>query len=303
MLIDGGESTFGDTVARQLRRLGVLPATPGYVPCLTLLLSHAHSEHWEGVIRLLREPATRTVDVVDPETGEVTEEEESSCAERHRFRAIYWPAFDGGNRAVTVDGVRILVPVVKEPQPSVKECAETAMTVAGAFPVATKVITIGPGGLAPGAATPVESTLGRGAGDLDITVRVLAAAQGIREPVSGTFTPVVRHGDSVDQNDRPICILIEYGSFRFYAAGDIAGDGGEVGGNTGDNAADTSGSHSDVESLLGAAVIRRFPKTETPKANEAKFPAAGQVTLHTDRVQPVSGSRLSGRTRMEPSGW
>ena len=35
-----------------------------------------------------------------------------------------------------------------------------------------------------------------------------------------------------DENDRSLCFVLEYGSFRYFHGGDIAGDGGLAGGNT-----------------------------------------------------------------------
>jgi hypothetical protein len=93
--------------------------------------------------------------------------------------------------------------------------------------------------------------------------------------------------DPVDQNDRSISIVVQYGSFRFYAAGDIAGNGAESGGNRGLNkepvtppvpavpagggkgakklaAASKMSDHADIESLLGPALEAAFPRTVIP---------------------------------------
>ncbi|WP_018638736.1 ComEC/Rec2 family competence protein [Parafrankia elaeagni] len=271
LLIDGGSSPYGDTVLTYLRRVGVIPATAAYVPNLSVMLSHHHDDHGDGLDTLLRRSYEVVVTGVHAKTGKPTSRKEKKEEERYRVGTIYRPQF-----AATKGKSN---PVNKDLAANVGR-ARKATT---AYPTVTRVVTIGPGGLEDTATAPTTFTLGKGEGGLDINVHVLAAAQGVWDEATTSIKKIKTK--DVDQNDRSISVLVEYGSFRFYAAGDIAGNGAEAGGNTGANKAAVAhgatkmSSHGDVETVLGPAVKARFPRTLTATANAAKFPVAGQVTV------------------------
>jgi hypothetical protein len=126
--------------------------------------------------------------------------------------------------------------------------------------------------------------LGDGAGGIPITLAAFAASRSVLDPRSGTVTPVASGTRTPDQNDRSIMFVLQYGSFRAYLGGDLAGNGGPAGGNTGANAANTGAKkffsqHADVESVLNPVLEANLPATAQAQAGQPKFTVPGYCTV------------------------
>jgi hypothetical protein len=131
---------------------------------------------------------------------------------------------------------------------------------------------------------PMTISLGRGIDNIPIDVHIVASGQGVYNKAMGKVVKIASRGSTVDQNDRSVVLMLQYGSFRYFMGGDIAGNGGPAGGNTGSNAVDTGNKkffsqHADVESELGRALEIRFPASTQWKPGEPKFVTAGYCTV------------------------
>lgn len=231
---------------------------------LSLLASHYHDDHIAG----LRSIFKKRVDPVNPD-------DRMQLEDRYRPGRVYEPVPD------------------KKYDPSTQRFALFKEDVQQAsmiiVPPQTRRVQIYPGGLRYGLGItrrppePVTISLGKGVNDIPIVAYVLASGQHVWHPVLGNIA-VPPAGDMVDQNDRSVVLLLEYGSFRCLLGGDIGGNGGAGGGNKGANAADAAGKryysqHADVESVLGPAIETRFAKTEKWVQGKPKWKTAGCATV------------------------
>lgn len=257
LLIDAGDDEYGGNVLDYLQLHGVLETAPApYCPRLSLLVSHYHDDHMAG----LRSIFTERVEPTRP--GE-------SVRFRERFRPAHVYQTASMPRADPKTNRFALF----------EADVSRAATAAGQQTV-RHLLT--PGGF-DGAATAVIS-LGTGVDGLPIRLSVLAAAQCVYDRAANRLIAIPSVSRQVDQNDRSIVLVLEYGSFRYFVGGDIAGNGGPAGGNTGTNAMDTAAkkyysTHADVETTLGPALQAFFPATGAWQAGQAKFRCAGYCTV------------------------
>jgi beta-lactamase superfamily II metal-dependent hydrolase len=257
LLIDGGDDEYGGDVVNYLTTHGVLD--PGYYfqSNLSLLLSHYHDDHMAGLRSVFKElvPATKT--------------KKASLTDRYRPATVY--------RAK----------VTKKYAPTSLRFTgfQADLKNAAAKPTGkTKVVDVLPGGRTSDNKNNVTISLGTGVNGIPITVVLLAAAQAVWDAGKKKVVTIKQVGKTVDQNDRSIVGVLQYGSFRCLLGGDIAGDGGPAGGNHGAN--DGSGgkaffsTHGDVESTLEPALEAYFPATDPAKyaAGTPKFTTPGYCT-------------------------
>jgi hypothetical protein len=125
--------------------------------------------------------------------------------------------------------------------------------------------------------------LGVAATGIPIRLYVLAAAQSVYRPDAPPFD-IASTTRNPDQNDRSIVLVLEYGSFRYFLGGDIAGTGSAAGGNVGPEImAPTrsrfSSTHADVETSLSVTLQRAFPETTSAVSGAPKYPFAGTCTV------------------------
>jgi beta-lactamase superfamily II metal-dependent hydrolase len=259
LLVDGGDDEYGGDVVLYLEAHGVL--VPGTVACphLSLAVSHYHDDHMAGLRSIFK---TR----IDP----VKKGDKVTYVERYRPAAVYRASTD------------------KKTDPKSQRYAMFTGDLQDAMlppTVPTNVILVGPGGVPPGSATglPLVIDLGTGAAGIPIRAHAIASAQSVYHHGKGVL-PIKSTGKTVDQNDRSLVLVLEYGSFRCLLGGDIAGNGGPAGGNEDDNAADIGtkkffSTHADVESTLGPALKAYFPKNASRDAGKPKWPADGYCTV------------------------
>jgi beta-lactamase superfamily II metal-dependent hydrolase len=258
LLIDGGDDEYGGDVVNYLTAHGVLD--PGYYfqGDLSLLLSHYHDDHMAGLRSVFKDlvPATKTTP--------------AKLIDRYRPEVVYQAKF-----------------TTKTKPPSLRFVSfQSDIQNASSHPTSpTTRVYVSPGGRTEDNKANVTIDLGTGVNGIAISVVLLAAAQAVWDAGKKKVVPIASTGKTVDQNDRSIVAVLQYGSFRCLLGGDIAGDGGPAGGNTGAN--DGSGGkaffsqHADVESTLEPALEAYFPATKAAqyKAGVPKFTTAGYCTV------------------------
>ncbi len=264
LLMDGGDDEYGGNVVDYMQVHGVVedpgvfPQTGEYCPNLSIAVSHYHDDHMAGLRSVFKQR-------IDPDPA--------VKGAKARFAARYRPAT-----------VYQSLPESKTNPPSqrfkdFRADVEEAFT-APADP--TAVVYLHPGGLDSKGNT-VTIDLGTGVGGIPIVGYFLASGQGVFDAATNAVVPIASTGSVVDQNDRSLVLMLQYGSFRCLLGGDIAGNGGPAGGNLGDNAAQAGkaffSQHADVETELGPALEAFFPATGTWVAGQPKYPTDGYATV------------------------
>ncbi|MCW2935094.1 MAG: hypothetical protein JWM19_6056 [Actinomycetia bacterium] len=256
LLVDGGDDAYGSDVVHYLEAHGALVPGTVWTPNLSVLVSHYHDDHMAGLRSVFKE-------AVKDANGKV------SLVERYRPGKIY--------QAATAKGTD---PKALRFQWFQGDIADAI----SASPNPSQRFYVDPGGLIKN--KPAVISLGKGAGNIPIDAYIVASAQGVYNAATGKVVRIKSVTNEVDQNDRSIALVVEYGSFRYFLGGDIAGNGGPKGGNTGRNAADQQKKkyysvHADVETDLGRALEARFPATAPADRlpNKPKYPNDGYCTV------------------------
>ncbi|WP_066366342.1 hypothetical protein [Herbidospora mongoliensis] len=283
LLIDGGDSSYGDDVVVMMRRLGVVDE-PGFYKDLYMMVSHFHADHQAGLHGVL-----------------ATKQPSQKKGKRPGYLLRYVPGKIFVNplyEKATVPKNK-LFPAFMEIITKISDLSRGASR--------TQVVTVLPGGLDPSVTfrRPLTISLGDGATDrnghrIPIDIRMVASGQRVYHPAKKDLDDVPPKGknkNAVDMNDRSLCFMLTYGSFRFFSGGDIAGDGKDVGGNFLLNAMSDrptskknskkkknkkiGSSHGDVETVLGPALEAAFPATPTEKRKPGfdRFPFNGHATV------------------------
>ena len=257
LLVDGGDDEYGGDVIGYMSDYGVLDGTTVWRPDLAVLVSHYHDDHMAGLRSVFKER-------IDPKK----KGDKVKFAERLRPGFVYQSLPNSKTNPKT-DRFALFQGDVDEASkaPSKK----------------TKRVLLSPGGIDSGV-TPTEISLGKGVDGIPITAYVVASGQSVNNGITGV-TAIASTGKNVDQNDRSVVLMLQYGSFRYFTGGDIAGSGGAAGGNFGTNAVVAgakkffSSAHADVESTLGPGLEALFPATTKWLANRPKFVTAGYCTV------------------------
>jgi beta-lactamase superfamily II metal-dependent hydrolase len=274
LVIDGGDDDYGGDVYNYLQRQGALRTAPAhYCPDLYMLISHPHDDHLAGLRSIFKQKVEVTK-VVNGKKQKVFEMRD------HLRPACVYHIPDSKKTNPTTLGFKFLSGDIKR--------------ATNAPANKTKRVLIHCGGLSAAKGDMLTIDLGVGVDAIPVKLYALAADQGVYLS-KGQATKIKAKGKGVDQNDRSIVLILEYGSFRYFLGGDIAGTGTEEGGNKGDNIKkveepkkkkkgkgkkpDFSSQHADVETSLGAALETFFPATTAWKKNEPKYPAAGYCTV------------------------
>lgn len=259
LLVDGGDDEYGGDVVNYLITYGVLKEGVGWTQHLKVLVSHYHDDHMAGLRSLFKKR-------VDPKNP----------GDKVNFVDRFWP----GEIYLSAPGNEKSKPQSQRYVKFLEDVKE-----ATAKSTASTLYILKPGGLNDKNETTVIE-LGEGIDSIPIKAYVLASGQAVYDYKNKRITRIKSVGTTVDQNDRSIVLVLEYGSFRLFLGGDIAGNGGPKGGNHGSNAMDTStkkyfSKHADVESILGPALEQFFPETPTSgwKKGEHKYPNAGYCTV------------------------
>lgn len=290
LLIDGGEDFMGDDVVFKLEKHGVVDKAKAgqVVDGFSLMVSHFHRDHMAGLRQVLvAEDGPRPKKGTQKYKGRYLPER-IYCSPLHHprnprnedfplFAAAVNVAVAAGSELVEVGegGIELAKPSVKKDKSA---------------PVLLAVKSV--------SKTPVAFDLGTGVDGIPITVTMLAAGAAVYDGSAKTITPVpskVKVKSKLDnkvlwdENDRSLVFYLEYGSFRYFHGGDIAGDGGTDGGNetkgikikpTGKKAAlNASFTHGDVEKYLFPAMADRMKAQPAYKKGQDWFPNAGHCTV------------------------
>jgi beta-lactamase superfamily II metal-dependent hydrolase len=261
LLVDGGDDEYGGDVLNYMTDQGVLDTKKTVSrPDLSLVVSHYHDDHMAGLRSVFKER-------IEPKK----KGDKVKLVERLRPGAVYqsWPE--------------------SKTNPTSERFAafqDDMVTAAGAATNPTRRFYVYPGGLdgPTAAAKTIKIDLGTGVDGIPITAYILAAGQAVWNKQKKKVVKIASTGSTVDQNDRSVVLMLEYGSFRCLLGGDIAGNGGPDGGNTGANAAAVGtkkffSQHADVETDLGRALEAYFPKTVSWDVDEPKYPTAGYASV------------------------
>lgn len=282
LLIDGGDDEYGGNVVEYLEWHGVLdPAHKGYVANLTLVISHYHDDHIGGARSLFKELVTQQVTTQvrgrgrNARTRTVTKSV-STLQARYRPAHVYLTAPDDDEDPSSQRLANLRADINEAATQTTNPTMVTEVEPGG------RITVTDPQGFE--TLEPLQIGLGNGAGGIPITLTSYAASRSVYEPQSGTLTAVPSGTRTPDQNDRSIMFVLQYGSFRAYLAGDLAGSGGAAGGNTGQNAADTGSKkffsqHADVETTLNAVLEANLPATAQAQAGQPKFTVPGYCTV------------------------
>jgi beta-lactamase superfamily II metal-dependent hydrolase len=270
LLVDGGDDEYGGDVVNYLEAHGVVTKGTAWTPNLVLLVSHFHDDHMAG----LRSVFKKRVEEVKFINGKKTTK--ARLDERYRPGFICHTAPNSKADPAT-ERFAWLIDDIK----NAKTAALNPST----------VVHLDRGGrlesnpLKPGGGfDPTIINLGTGVDNIPIQFCVFAAAQSVYQGPNAPPVDIPSRVRGFDQNDRSIVMLLEYGSFRYFLGGDIAGNGGADGGNFGANAINTSAkkyfsNHADVESKLAPALAAMLPATTDYSAGSPKFPNAGYCTV------------------------
>lgn len=264
LLVDAGDDEYGDDVVGYLEAHGCLETTPNtiYLPKLSLLVSHLHDDHLAGLRSVFKQ---RVETQVKQGRRMVTK---VAIVDRYRPAAVYQTTAN------------------RKSDPTTQRYELFTADVTNAYSAAqnrTARLFVDPAGFAKGTKNTTVIDLGTGVDGIPIQLYCIAAAQSVYNKARKRAVAIASVTKKPDQNDRSIVLVLQYGSFRYFLGGDIAGNGGPDGGNTGINAADTGtkryfSTHADVESTLGPALEAFFPATTAWAANQPKYPVAGYCT-------------------------
>lgn len=260
LLIDAGDDEYGGDVLTYMTTQGVLDgkSKSKYYPDLMVMVSHYHDDHMAGLRSIFKEKIEPT-----------KKKEKVKYVERFRPGIVYQSL---RNKKMDPKTGRFT---------AFQDDLKTATT---APSHKTKLVEILPGGLDADTKLPTVISLGTGSNKIPIEITVIASGQSVANLASKKLVPIPGLSKKADQNDRSIAAMLQYGSFRYFFGGDLAGNGVAAGGNYGKNAMDPStkkatSRHADVESTLGPALEAAFPATSVYKKDTPKFTTNGYATV------------------------
>ncbi len=267
VLIDGGDPLYGPDVVSYLTSVGVLRTGVAAAPKLTVVTTHYHADHYGGLRDLLaqKKEVLRPKKVTTGKKRSAATEKVVTIGLRHAPATVYQ-----ATRDAKADGDGPLLLSYN------KYAADYAVQVLG----------VSPGGRRNDTSC-IVSLGNAGAANLPVTLTALASSQSVSPGNGKGLVAIKSVGSKPDQNDRSIVFVLEYGSFRYFLGGDIAGTGSKYGGNDtfsmpdgtgGPKAARKFTSHADVETQVGIALETRYPKTKDA-LNTAKVTAIGHCCV------------------------
>lgn len=257
LLIDAGDDEYGGDVLNYMTTQGVLGGKKKFFPDLMVLVSHYHDDHMAGLRCIFKER-------IEPKK----KGDELKFVERFRPGTVY----------------QSLRNSKMDPETARFEYFQKDLKAALIGPNSITLTEIDPGGLDKKTKERTVIELGPGYKDMPIQVILIASGQSVNSEPPSTLTPIKGLSSTPDPNDRSIAGVLQYGSFRYFFGGDLAGNGVGAGGNYTINAMDPSAKkgtsrHADVETTLEPALDAHFPATTSYKKGVAKFPNSGYATV------------------------
>lgn len=238
VLIDGGEDYYGGDVFNYVERHGVKGSTTQ--ASFSTVTSHYHSDHTDG-LRLIYKKLLPTV-----VPTEVTTKTGTKIVDKIVKKIVdnYPPhdAYDMGDDA--------------DLDPPTLTYSNYIADINGFVAAGQTTRTT----LKPGS----TFDMGQDQHGVPITFRCLAANGVVYKGNGATDKDIIDRKKEIDQNDRSVVLVVEYGDFRCLLGGDAGGNGGDEGGNFGVNQDSRDkqfwSSHGDLETYLRTAVQNVYPK-------------------------------------------
>ena len=243
LLIDGGNDCYGFAVRTYCESVGALDTSKVSQTNFLMMVTHYHDDHQDGLRCVMRDP--------DPSGGKPVE--------KYRPRQFYRLApFKKRDGAIGVTGA------------IVDEIANQVVATTGTDRLAkTEILYVPKGGkndaTTTSAATQWGFELGKGVGGMPVNIRVVASERAVFAGTTNAIAEVPpkkrkgRKKSTVDENDRSIAVVVEYGSFRHFVAADTGGAEGSA--------------YADIEGVLAPQMALTLPIARA--ANAAKFASAG----------------------------
>jgi glyoxylase-like metal-dependent hydrolase (beta-lactamase superfamily II) len=248
LLIDGGDDEYGGDVVAYLQQHGVLDKdTEGFEDKLEVVISHFHDDHIGGLRSLFKKRIEETI--TETVKGRARTRLVPRLEPRYRPARVYLTALDSR----------------EDPKSDRLRWLRGDINAAAGMPQPTAITLVRPGGVV---TTPMMGDqnltidLGTGIDNIPIELTAYAASRAVR---GRSATHLGRKRP--DQNDRSIMFVLQYGSFRAYLGGDLAGNGGAAGGNTEPGTAVPPGTkrffsvHEDLEGPLNVVLMEQLPAT------------------------------------------
>jgi beta-lactamase superfamily II metal-dependent hydrolase len=247
LLIDAGNDCYGYAVRDYCEKVGALNSKRLSQPNFLMLVTHYHDDHQDGLRCVMRGPNFSNGQ--DPD-------------EVYRPGEFYRLArFDRRDRGMGVTGI-----IIKEIDKQVvdptnndrlwrtekREIPQGGKVEAGWFSEPRQY----------------SITLGSGVADLPVRIKVVASERSVFTGASSNVQHVEpksqkgKKKGTIDENDRSIALVVEYGSFRHFLGGDAGGSEGKT--------------YSDIEGVLGPRMATNWVMPAvTTGVNNAKFASAG----------------------------
>jgi hypothetical protein len=243
LLVDAGNDCYGFAVREYCENVGAIDSSKVSQDNFFMLVTHYHDDHHDGLRCVMRDP--------DPKGGKPIEK----CRPAEFYRL---EPFARRDRAIGTTGI------------IVEEIASQVVAKRGNDRrKQTEVWYIPQGGKNEAKGNNPASqwcfNLGNGVGNLPIAIKAVASERAVfaGENQDVEHVPAKpRKGKkkgTIDENDRSVALVIEYGSFRHFLAGDAGGSEGTV--------------YADVERVLAQQMELNMPIARAPK--KAKFKSAG----------------------------
>lgn len=240
VLIDGGEDYYGANVFEYIQQYGV-KGTEAQANFSTVA-SHYHSDHADGLRLVYKKVAS----VVVPTTvkKKIVNRTVKKIVENYPPHTAY----DMGDDEDLDPDTQTYSNYVDDIKGFVSDSKTTRTT------------------LKPGNTI----DMGKDSNNVAITLRCLAANGVVYKGKGTTNKDIIDRKKAVDQNDRSVVLVVEYGDFRCLLGGDAGGNGGDEGGNFGINQDSRPkkawSSHGDLETYLRTSVQKVYPKD--PQRNQ-----------------------------------
>lgn len=283
LLIDGGEDCYGPDVVSYLESQGVVTPGVAYCPKLSVLVTHYHSDHITGLWYLFKKERERNVPISQARISRFGGIEWRKKVEtfhdifpHYRPAQVYYTLPDAEKDSKTI--------TLKKLRANILDAANAEQP--------TQIFEVLPGGVinvldmtvsrARYRKAPVCIPLGTGVEAINIQLRIVASSGAAWNPDTDQMDHV--DSDGTDQNDRSIVAVLEYGSFRAFLGGDIAGNGTAAGGNAGyvppAGSKKFFSTHGDMEKVVMPLMRSIYPATATPQEKQPKFQTAGHCTVY-----------------------
>ena len=292
LLIDAGNDGYGPDVREYLEKHGAIDPAKLWQPRLWLLATHYHDDHQDGLRSVMRNALDANALKIARAANAANERNNidarvDTTEEKYRPGRFYHMAPDRA-RDRSIGMFTAILAELKNQAPAMTDTSD---------PEKTKVMEIPRGGGKPGER--VEIVLGTGSNGFPIKVVVLAADQAYFPDTGWLQIDIpnknpAKKARPLSENDRSVVLMVEYGSFRHFLAGDIGGS--------------TCAIEADVEGALAPALPGMLPARTAVNGPKIAAPAhccSTKLSHHGSRYSNTASifASLTPRIAMVSSGF